>query len=52
LLAAKRAAHQGGCLALCNLTTATHRMVEVAGLDTVLQTYPSREAALAKLTAH
>jgi anti-anti-sigma factor len=51
LLAAKRAADQGGCVALCNLTTATHQMVEVAGLDAVLQTYPSREVALAKLTA-
>jgi anti-sigma B factor antagonist len=51
LLAAKRATDQGGWLALCGMTSSIHRMVEVAGLDAVLQTYPSREDALAKLSA-
>ena len=51
LVAGKRAAEQGGRLALCGMTSPIHRMVEVAGLDAVLQTYPSREDALAKLSS-
>jgi anti-sigma B factor antagonist len=51
LVAGKRAAEQGGRLALCGMTTPIHRMVEVAGLDAILQTYPSREDALANLSS-
>jgi anti-anti-sigma factor len=51
LLAGKRAAEQGGWLVLCGMTSPIRRMIEVAGLDAVLQTYPSREDAMAKLAA-
>ena len=49
LLAAKRAAEQGGWVALCGTTAPISRAVEVAGLNTALPSYPSREAAFAKL---
>jgi anti-sigma B factor antagonist len=51
LVAGKRAAEQGGSLVLCGMTSPVHRMVEVAGLDGVLKTYPSRDDALAKLSS-
>jgi|SRR5580698_6162750 anti-sigma B factor antagonist len=51
LVAGKHAAEQGGSLVLCGLTSPIHRMVEVSGLGAVLQTYPSREDALAKLSS-
>jgi anti-sigma B factor antagonist len=51
LLAGKRAAEQGGWLVLCGMSSPINRMVEIAGLDTVLRTYPSREDALAKLSS-
>ena len=51
LIAAKTASNQGGRLALCNMTATMHRVVEAAGLEAVFETYPSREAALAKLSA-
>ena len=49
LLAAKRAAEQGGWLALCGMTAPISRTVEVAGLGAALPSYPSREDAFAKL---
>ena len=49
LLAAKGAAGKGGRFAMCNMTAPMQRALELAGLETVFETYPSREAALAKL---
>ena len=49
LLAAKGAADKGGRFAMCSMTPPMRRAVELAGLETVLETYPSREEALAKL---
>lgn len=49
LLAAKGAADKGGRLAVCSMTPPMRRVVELAGLEAVFETYPSREDALAKL---
>ena len=49
LIAAKGAADKGGRLAVCNMTAPMRRVVELAGLEAVLDTYPSREEALLSL---
>jgi anti-anti-sigma factor len=49
LLAAKRAAEQGGWVALCGMTAQISRAIEVAGLGAALPSYPSREDAFEKL---
>src|ERR1700722_5183973 len=51
LLAAKRASAMGGSLAVCSTTGPVARVIEIAGLHEVFEVYPSREAALARLTA-
>ncbi len=49
LVAAKAASSRGGKLVLCSMTVPVRRVVEIAGLEEVFETYPSREEALASL---
>lgn len=51
LVANRLAAKNHGRLALCGLTLAIRRMFELGGLDGELETYPSREEAVALLSA-
>jgi anti-anti-sigma factor len=51
LVANRLAAKHHGRLALCGLTMAIRRMFELGGLDGELETYPSREEAVALLSA-
>jgi len=50
-LAARRAGEQGGKLALCGMSGAVERVVDLAGLATQIDIYPSREEALAEMAA-
>ena len=49
VLAARKATEHGGSLALCSMTPPVQRIVEISGLELVIDTYASREDALAKL---
>lgn len=49
LLSAKTASAQGGCVALCSVTAAMRRMIELAGLGAAFPMYASREEALSAL---
>jgi anti-sigma B factor antagonist len=51
LIAAKDAASRGGKLVMCSMTLPVRHIVEMAGLDEVFETFPSREEALARLSA-
>ena len=51
LIGSKRAIEEGGRLALCGVTAPIWRVFEIGGLDKVLETYGSRDEALAKLSA-
>ena len=51
LIGTKLATDEGGRLAVCSLTAPMRRMIEIGGFDQVFETYPSREEALAKLSA-
>jgi anti-sigma B factor antagonist len=46
IIAAKDAAAKGARLAVCSMTPPTRQLVEVAGLEQVFETYPSREEAM------
>lgn len=50
LLSAKRAAEQGGWLAMCSMSEPLRQLVELAGLDAAFRVYPTRAAALHDLT--
>lgn len=53
LMRASKAAHQGGGkLVLCNLSARLTDIVTMAGLDHVLEIYPTRTAAQRALEAH
>ena len=52
LLANKSATERGGRLAVCGMTAPMQRVVDLAGLELAIETYPSREEALAKLATH
>ena len=51
LIGTKLATEKGGRLAVCSLTAPIKRVIEIGGFDEVFETYPSREEALAKLSA-
>lgn len=51
LIGAKGAAEKGGRLAVCGVTAPIRRVIELAGLHDVFETFASREEALAKLAA-
>ena len=50
-LAARRAAERGGKLALCGMSGAVERVVDLAGLSSQVDIYGSREEALAEMIA-
>jgi anti-anti-sigma factor len=50
-LAARRAAERGGMIALCGMSGAVERVIDLAGLATQVNIYRSREEALAELSA-
>lgn len=49
LIASNLAAEARGRLALCGMTAAVRRVVELGGFGDIFEGYPSREEALAKL---
>jgi len=51
LVAAKQAAQIGGKLAVCCMSAQVKDVIEIAGLDAVLDLYSSRDEALAQLSA-
>jgi stage II sporulation protein AA (anti-sigma F factor antagonist) len=51
LVGSKLATETGGRLAVCGLTAPIKRVIALGGYDDVFETYPSREEALAKLSA-
>lgn len=51
LIGAKLSAQMGGRLAVCSLTAPIKRVIELGGFHDAFETYPSREEALAKLSA-
>jgi anti-sigma B factor antagonist len=51
LITAKLAAEMGSRLAVCGLTAPIRRVVELGGFHEVIETFASREEAMAKLSA-